>query len=71
VPKTRPNFDTITPDGKVALVYKSGPASRFSKYDFELASVIPAICAINAFCPPDFLLAAYSAIGLPSIYSLF
>ena len=71
VPRERLNFDTMTPDGKVALVYRSDQTSRMNVWNVILGSAIPPALFAPYLVPPDLLLYSYTALFLPSMYALF
>ena len=56
VPRERLNFDTMTPDGKVALVYRSDQTSRMNVWNVILGSAIPPALFAPYLVPPDLLL---------------
>ena len=71
MPRERLDFNTVTPDGKVALVYKADQSSRMNVWNVILGSAIPPALFAPYLVPPDLLLYSYTALFLPSMYALF
>lgn len=71
MPKERLKFDTVTPDGKIALVYRADQSSRMNVWNVILGSAIPPAMFAPYLVPPDLLLYSYTALFLPSMYALF
>ena len=71
VPKRRINFNYETPDGKLALVYKSAEKPLLGTWQAVLGSAIPALLLAPYCVPPEFLFYTYSAIFLPTAFGLF
>ena len=64
------NFNYVTPDGKLSLVYKGAPKSTVSPWKMVLASALPAAFMAPYMVPPEFLMYAYGAIFMPTVYGI-
>ena len=71
VPKKRINFNLVTPDGRLALVYKSEKYNVIGIWTLLLGSALPAALIAPSFAPAQYLLYTYSAIFLPAFYGIF
>lgn len=73
VPKQRLSFIHETPDGRMALIYKSAQTSKYNMWDAALAMAIPAMLANNFLPQIDPMIDTFALFFLPavSMYSLY
>ena len=73
VPKKRIDFNLLTPDGRVALVYSTEDKSYRNQANYwkiALATALPAALLAPSLVPAATLLYVYPMLFLPSMYAL-
>ena len=72
IPARKPNFNLETPDGRVALIYKSAPKTKFSPWLLAFGASAPGTFLTNMLelpIDPTLQMAASVLFPLASLYS--